>query len=119
QGFAGRAPQMNLALDNAQLVGQERVGGAQLIRYAAQAGGEAQAALQADHEDVKGVGKSAAKTRLPPLRSPVEPEAWADQATDAAAAAKEQAVGKRHQSHDAHRQAEDYRSHDQHHLYAE
>src|SRR5439155_16818281 len=100
QGFAGRAAEMNLALDNAQLVGEDRVGGAQLVGHAAEGGGKTQASFQADHQHVEGVGKSAAKTCLPPLGFAVEPEARADQPGDAAAAAQEQAVGKRHQPDD-------------------
>ncbi len=98
QGFAARPAKLDLALDEMQLGGEHGMGRPQLAGHSLQGPRQAQAPLQADHQDVEGVGERAAEIRLPLGFHVIEPEARADHPHDGAARAEEQSYLHRHQA---------------------
>ena len=104
--LSGRKTELDLALDDVQLVGQERVGCPQVFGHVAECRGQAQSPLQADHHHIEGVGKGPAKTHLTGGLPVVEPEARADHSGRAQDRADEHTAGERPDAREADEEAD-------------
>src|SRR5215831_4649379 len=90
QRLARGAPELNLALDDAQFRSQQRMRCPQLRGHATKRCEETQTPFETNDQDIQGIGQRPAKTRLAGCFPPVEPETWANQACNAKEPADDQ-----------------------------